>query len=64
VSEATIRDWARSRNPLLVRANPDEDAPPLYLELDVLTVEAHTRRTARSHALAAEAFDTLNSAPA
>jgi DNA-binding transcriptional MerR regulator len=52
VKPALIRRW-RARN-LLQPVNPDEPHPR-YRELDVLTVEAMTRRQKREVQLAAEA---------
>lgn len=60
VPEATIRDWARTTRPLLEAADRDADGHPLYRELDVLTVEARTRRTARAQRLAAEALEGID----
>jgi len=60
VSEAAIRDWARTARPLLEAAEHDADGRPLYRELDVLTVEARTRRTARTQRLAAEALEGID----
>lgn len=51
VSAAVIRRW-RARK-LLIPVNPD-DPRPLYRELDVLRVEAMTRREKRAAQLAAE----------
>lgn len=51
VKPALIRRWAARR--LLQPVNPD-DPRPLYRELDVLTVEAMTRREKRAAQLAAE----------
>jgi hypothetical protein len=59
VDEARIRDWARRK--LIEPITPDGEQP-LYRELDVLTVEAQTRRAARERALAAEAMQGLGSA--
>ena len=63
VTEATVRDWAAERKdrPALLRpADRDATGRPLYRELDVLTVEAQTRRTARTLALAREALEGLD----
>lgn len=66
VRETTIRDWAADytrtggRPPLLHAAARDPRGWPLYRELDVLTVEAQTRRTARAEALAREAMQGLD----
>lgn len=63
VPETTIRDWAaerKDRPALLHPAGRDAAGRPLYRELDVLTVEAQTRRTARTLALAREALEGLD----
>lgn len=52
VGEETIRDWARRK---LIRAVNVGEQHPRYLELDVLRVEAATRRAARARRLAQEA---------
>lgn len=57
VPEATIRDWARRK---LLLPSGQQDGHPLYRELDVLRVEARTRRAAREQRLAAEAMDGLS----
>lgn len=57
VAEATIRDWARRE--LLARVEGGPAEPPRYRELDVLRVEAETRRTARRERLLAEAASDL-----
>ena len=61
VTEGTIRDWARARNPLITPAARDGDGRPLYRELDVLRAEARTRRKARETHLATEAATALTS---
>ena len=54
VSAAVIRRWAARK--LLIPVNPGEPRP-LYRELDVLRVEAMTRREKRAAQLAAEAAE-------
>lgn len=57
VSVDTIRDWVRRT--LLVRVEGSPADAPRYRELDVLKVEAATRRTARSGQLLDEAAADL-----
>ena len=68
VSEDTIRDWARASRgrKALIHSVAAEGEPPRYRELDVLRVEAATRRAARARRLAEEAAqgDSPNSARA
>lgn len=52
VTEATIRDWARRE---LIYAVNSGEQHPRYRELDVLRVEAATRRGGRARRLAEEA---------
>lgn len=52
VPDATIRDWARRR--LILPVQPG-DPHPRYRELDVLRVEAATRRAPRARQLLDEA---------
>ena len=52
VDEVRIRGWAHRKQ--LLPVNEDEDHP-LYLRIDVLRVEAKTRRRPRAERLAAEA---------
>ncbi|HEY8973695.1 MAG TPA: MerR family transcriptional regulator [Burkholderiaceae bacterium] len=61
VDEARIRDWARRG---LIKPVATPNGQPVYRELDVLAVEAATRRAARERALAAEAMEGLGNAPA
>lgn len=58
VPEDRVRDWARRR---LLLPSDEHDGHPLYRELDVLRVEAATRRAARVRALTAEAMEGLES---
>lgn len=57
VESFRIRDWARRL--LITPADHDPQGHPLYRELDILRVEADTRRAARARTLAAEAAATL-----
>jgi hypothetical protein len=61
VSESTIRDWARRE---LIRPVNVGDQHPRYLEIDVLRVEAATRRAARARRLAEEAAQDHANRPA
>jgi hypothetical protein len=56
VEPATIRSWAKRKKLIAVDHVAGE---PRYRELDVLTVEAATRRLARARRLAAEALRGL-----
>lgn len=60
VSVDTVRDWARRE--VLVAVNRGEQHPR-YRELDVLRVEAATRRAARSRRLAREAAQGSEPSP-
>ena len=52
VDEATIRSWAHRRKLLAANEDPEH---PLYLRMEVLAVEASTRRRPRAERLIAEA---------
>lgn len=60
VDDAVIRQWAARKRILPVGGT---EAHPLYLELDVLRVEAQTRRAPRARRLAEEAAQSEAGSP-